>query len=83
MSVQLVPPALAGLDGLPAFVRRRQLADALGISIHTVSEWVRQGVLPPPLTPSKRTHLWDREQVRTALARRQQPQDAEGAGHAS
>lgn len=36
------------LDGLPAFLTRRQIATALGIAYYTLRHWQRQGKFPQP-----------------------------------
>jgi hypothetical protein len=60
------------LSGLPPYVTVRQLAEALQCCPQTIRNMCRRGVLPAPLSLSRRKQLWDVEAVRAALVRLQQ-----------
>jgi len=50
-------------------VKKKILAETLGVSVRTVDNWVAQRLIPY-LAPSPRLHLFDPDAVRTALAAR-------------
>jgi phage terminase Nu1 subunit (DNA packaging protein) len=50
-------------------VKKKVLAATLGVSVRTVDTWVAQRVIPY-LATSPRLHLFDSEEVRTALTAR-------------
>src|SRR5262245_54775281 len=60
---------------LPRRVKAGVLAECIGVSVVTIRQWSRDGVIPPPLRVTARTHLYDTEGVREALRRL-----AEGGG---
>jgi len=47
-------------------VRKKKLAELLGVSPRTVDTWVASGVIPY-LAPSSRLHLFDAAQVKSVL----------------
>lgn len=50
----------------PTLVRKKKLAQLLGVSPRTVDTWVASGVIPY-LAPSSRLHLFDAAQVKSVL----------------
>jgi hypothetical protein len=62
-----IPP----LTDLPPYVTVRQLAEALQCCPQTIRNMCKRGVLPPPLSLSRRKQLWDAAAVRAALERLQ------------
>ena len=50
-------------------VKKKILAETLGVSVRTVDNWVAQRLIPY-LEPSPRMHLFDPEAVKGALAAR-------------
>jgi DNA-binding transcriptional MerR regulator len=66
---QTTPP-----EGPPAredsrFISYADVAALIGVSVETVRNYVRRGLIPPPLRFSKRTLLFDRAAVEAALRR--------------
>lgn len=51
----------------PSLVRKKKLAQMLGVSPRTVDTWVANGVIPY-LAPSARLHLFDPAQVKQTLS---------------
>jgi DNA-binding transcriptional MerR regulator len=65
----------APADGQPAredplFISYADVAALIGVSVETVRNYVRRGLIPPPLRFSKRTLLFDRAAVEEALRQR-------------
>lgn len=50
----------------PSLVRKKKLAQLLGVSPRTIDSWVASGVIPY-IAPSSRLHLFDPLQVKTVL----------------
>jgi hypothetical protein len=57
---------------LSPYVTVRQLAEMLRCCPQTIRNMCKRGVLPPPLSLSRRKQLWDAAAVRAALARLQE-----------
>jgi hypothetical protein len=70
-------PVLAPLPTLPPYATARQLAEALQCCPQTIRNMSKRGVLPPPLSLSRRKQLWDAAAVRAALARLAVPSEPE------
>jgi len=51
------------------YVRAKQIAEEKGVCIATVWRWAAAGILPAPIRPTKRTTLWNAEEVDEALAK--------------
>lgn len=66
------------LDRPPSFLSRASLAVELDISVSTVDEMVRRGVLPKPLRLSSGCLRWSWMAVETALASLAGPADDGG-----
>ena len=67
--------ALRGLKGIPAenntgLMNRREAARFLGISLSTLGEWVRAGVLPVPVELSERNQRWRKSDLMEFAKRR-------------
>jgi excisionase family DNA binding protein len=55
---------------LEPHLTRREIAEALGIHPRTVSRWVREGVLPPPIKFARHgAARWKRSAIEAALAK--------------
>ena len=61
---------------LPRLIRASTIAEALQVSLGTVRDMARRGVLPTPITPGRRWQKYDTSAVRTAVAKM-----LEGATH--
>jgi len=48
-------------------VRAKELGSSIGVCQATIWRWVRQGKLPQPIRPTKRTSLFDVAKCREAL----------------
>jgi len=53
------------------FLSLEQLAEMLGVSVGTIRNWRRRGLLPTIELPGARRIIFDRQSVRDALLRRQ------------
>lgn len=49
-----------------SFLKKKLLAERLGVSVRTIDNWVSQRIIPY-LAPSPRLHLFDFDAVRAAL----------------
>jgi excisionase family DNA binding protein len=53
---------------LPRYLTVRQIAAMLRCCPQTVRNWVKRGLLPPPLSLGKRKRLWEADAVERHLA---------------
>jgi len=51
------------------YVRAKQIAEEKSVSVASVWRWSASGILPTPIRPTKRTTLWNAEEVDEALAK--------------
>jgi predicted DNA-binding transcriptional regulator AlpA len=56
-------------DNLPIFLTGPQLSNLLGVSTSSIRDYVRKGILPPPLMLTRRIHLWQTSEVRAWIRR--------------
>lgn len=66
MSTKAQPPTLA----IPRYIRRRELAQATGLSEATLFREVTRGNLPPPVRLSPGRVAWPEDQIKDWLASR-------------
>jgi predicted DNA-binding transcriptional regulator AlpA len=66
------------LNHPPAFVSRKTLAAELDIAESTVDDFVKRGILPPPIKLSTGCVRWSWDEVKTAIdAKRVDPLQAD------
>jgi len=74
-AIRSLTEALKGLKGIPpegntGLMNRREAARFLGISLSTLGEWVRAGVLPVPVELSERNQRWRKSDLMEFASKR-------------
>ena len=54
------------------YLKRREVAAALGVSEDTITGYVKRGVLPQPIKLSSRRHVWPAADIHAAVLRLRQ-----------
>ena len=61
-----VPPDIP--PNYPEYMTTLQLAQLVGVTKTTIRNWVKKGLLPPPIVLSSKSQIFPTTQVRRALA---------------
>ena len=62
-----MPSITPGLHNLPDLIDKRQLADTFSVSLRTISNWIENSKIPPPLFSVGNRPRWSREQIEAAF----------------
>jgi predicted DNA-binding transcriptional regulator AlpA len=75
LSIPERPPSVKPAPACDDFLTAGDLADRMQVCKQTVRNWVKRGLLPPPVRMGRRSLRWRAAQVREFLLRRQEAAD--------